>query len=108
MAQLSDFKIAIGIWTAQGTIRKHQFRDFYIHIMDFTYPYIDRKEQVCYQGLAEWILADSKTWCEKKGGVYNLFVSSWMHEAADRMSSITCVFTEAEQTEIHTILLSRR
>lgn len=87
---------------AQGKIPKYLFRDFYIHMTDFTYPYIDATKQVVDSELIAWILKDRK---DKHTSA--IFPWSWLKEATDIGIGLSAIYTADEQHEIHTILLSR-
>lgn len=103
----NELKTLIGVWTATGALRKHDFRDLYIKLMDYTYPYLPRAEHSLYPELAEWILWHSKMWCRQKGGVYNMFPNCYIQEALDRTSGIQVIYTEEEQYDLFTLLISR-
>lgn len=102
MAQQISLKIAIGIWVVQGKIPKYQFQDFYIHMMDFTYPDISPKEQDLYPPLVDWILND-----RKQKTKYHQFPSGWIYDAADITVSLSFIYSIEEQKEILSLIQMR-
>lgn len=98
-----DTHICIGVWTAQGKIPSYQFRDFYIHMQDYQYPYLDATAQVCYDPLTQWVLAD-----QKARHTSTIFPTAWLSRTLEIMNCLTAIYTRPEQAVILQILQTRQ
>lgn len=96
-----DMHLIIGVLLARGTIPKHQFRNLYIFMNDYTYPDIPLSKQALLPGLRDWILVDR---------MYNMpknFPADFLYATADICVCLGIIYSIEDQKEILSLIQMR-